>query len=109
MGQVQAVRPPDPAVAQQELAEPMPGPGAVGDQVGAGAAQVPHRLLGHGRHPDGDQLAGPVQPGQPPAVTTVGLDPVAGAFGINAGAITSQRTSMRCSSRCSSNPVGPAS
>jgi hypothetical protein len=59
----------------------MPGAGAVGEQVGAGAAQVPHRLLGHGRDPDGHQLAGAMQPGQPPAVTAVGLDPVAGRGG----------------------------
>jgi hypothetical protein len=45
--------PEHPAVAQQELTEAMPGPGAIGEQVGAGAAQIPHRLLGHGRDADG--------------------------------------------------------
>jgi hypothetical protein len=47
-------------VAQQELAQAMAGPGPVGEQVGAGAAQVPDRLLGNGRHPDRDQLASAV-------------------------------------------------
>ena len=74
-------RPEHPAVAQQELAEPMPGPGPVGQHVGAGAAQVPDGLLGDRRDPDGDQLAGPVQASQPPAVATVGLDLVAGGLG----------------------------
>jgi hypothetical protein len=34
------------------------------------------------------QLAGAVQPGQPPAVTAIGLDPIPGAVGISVGAIT---------------------
>jgi hypothetical protein len=58
---------------------------------------------------DGDQLAGAVQPGQPPAVAPVGLDLVAGALGISEGAITWQLTPMPCSSRASAKPVGPAS
>ena len=78
MGPCGRPAPPDPAMAQHELAEAMPGTGAVGEQIGAGAAQVPHRLLGHGRDADGHQLAGAVQPGQPAAVTTVGLDPIPG-------------------------------
>jgi hypothetical protein len=45
-----------------ELAQPMPRPGAVGDQVDAGAAQVTDRFFGHGGDADGDQLAGAVQP-----------------------------------------------
>jgi hypothetical protein len=68
-------------MAQQEFAEAMPGPGTVLEQVGAGAAQVPHRLLGHGRHPNRHQLAGAVQPGQPPAVAAVGLDSITGRSG----------------------------
>ena len=54
----------------------MPGPGAVGEQIGAGPAQVPRRLLGHGRDADGHQLAGAEQAGQPPAVAAIGLDPI---------------------------------
>jgi hypothetical protein len=46
-------------VAQQELAQPMPRAGAVVDQVGAGAAQVAHGLLGWGGNADGHQLPGP--------------------------------------------------
>jgi hypothetical protein len=62
-------------VAQQEPAQAKPGPGPVGQHVGPGPAQVPDGLLGHGRQSDRDQLAGPVQPGQPPAVAPVGLGP----------------------------------
>ena len=69
--------PPDPVVAQQELPEPVAGPGAVDDHVGPGPAQIPDRFLGHGRHPDGDQLPGPVQASQATAVTLIGLHPVA--------------------------------
>jgi hypothetical protein len=65
-------------VAQQELAQPVPRPGEVFDHVGAGAAQIPHRLLLGAGDADSDQLTGAVQPGQPPAVTPVGLDLVAG-------------------------------
>jgi hypothetical protein len=36
---------PDPVVTQQELRQPVPGTGPVGDQVRAGPAQVPDRLL----------------------------------------------------------------
>jgi excisionase family DNA binding protein len=70
----------------------MPSPGAVLDHVGPGPAQIPHRLLGHGRDADGDQFPGPVQPGQPPAVPTVGLGPCRQGLGISEGAITSQPT-----------------
>jgi hypothetical protein len=93
-------------VAQQELAKPVPRPGEVFDHVGPSAAQIPHGLLVHGRDADTDQLASAVQPGQPAAVTLVGLDLVAG---ISDGAITWQLTPMLCNSRASSNPVGPAS
>jgi hypothetical protein len=72
---------PDAAVARQELAQPVPSAGAVSDHVGAGAAQVPHRFLGDGGDADSDQLAGAVQPSQPPAVTLVGLDLVTGRSG----------------------------
>ena len=68
--------PPDPVVAQQELAQPVPGPGAVDDHVGSGPAQIPDRFLGHRRHPDGDQLPGPVQAGQATTIAFVGLDPI---------------------------------
>jgi hypothetical protein len=64
----------DATVPQQEGLQPPAGAAAVIDQVGAGAAQVPDRLLGRGGDADTDQLAGAVQPGQPPAVAPVGLD-----------------------------------
>jgi hypothetical protein len=55
--------PPHPPVAQQELPQPVAGPGEVLDHVGSGAAQVPHRLLLDGGDTEGgDQLAGAVQP-----------------------------------------------
>jgi hypothetical protein len=50
-------------VPQQEGLQPSAGAAAVVDQVGAGAAQVPDRLLARGGDADGDQLAGPVQAG----------------------------------------------
>jgi hypothetical protein len=59
----------------------MPRPRAIFHQVGAGAAQVAHRFLPDGGDANGDQLAGAVQPGQPPAVTLVGLDLVTGRLG----------------------------
>jgi hypothetical protein len=68
----------DTAVAQQEGLQPSASPAAVIDQVGAGAAQVPDRLLPRGGDADGDQLPGAMQPGQPPAVAPVGLDLVPG-------------------------------
>jgi hypothetical protein len=89
-------------MAQQKLAEAMPGTGAVLEQIGAGPAQVPHRLLGHGRDADGHQLAGAKQAGQPAAVTAVGLTRSPGAIGISVGAITWQPTWSRASSRASS-------
>jgi hypothetical protein len=87
----------------------MAGPHAVLDHVAPGAAQVPHRLLGPGGDADGDQLGGPVQPGQPPAVTAVSLDPVAGGLGDQRGRDHLAADPMLCSSRASSKPVGPAS
>lgn len=61
-------------MAEQELAQAVPGPGPVRHHVSAGAAQVPDRLLLGRGHPDGHELPGPVDPGQ----VAVGLDPVAG-------------------------------
>jgi hypothetical protein len=55
--------------------------GPVLDHVGAGPAQVPHRFFLDGRDPDRHQFSGPVQPRQPPAVPTVGLDLIAGRLG----------------------------
>jgi hypothetical protein len=54
----------DATMAQQEGLQPPAGP-----------AQVPDRLLARGGDADGDQLAGAVQPRQPPAVAPVGLGP----------------------------------
>ncbi len=72
-------------MAEQELTQPMPGPGPILDQVGAGAAQVPDRFFLDGGDADGDQLAGAVQPRQPAAVPPVGLDPIAGGLGDQRG------------------------
>ena len=49
---------PHPGVAQQELAETVPGPGLVDHHVGAGPAQIAHRFLGRCRHPHRSQLPG---------------------------------------------------
>ena len=65
-------------MAEQELRQAVPGPGAVGHGVVAGPAQVPHGLLGHGGDPDGGELAGTVQPRQAPGVAAVGLDALTG-------------------------------
>jgi hypothetical protein len=65
----------DATVPQQEGLQPSASPAAVVDQVGAGPAQVPDRFLASGGDADGDQLAGAVQPRQPPAVASVGLGP----------------------------------
>ena len=56
----------------------MPGAGAVDDHVGSGSAQVPDGFLRHGGDPDGDELPGPVQPGQTTTIASVGLDPIPG-------------------------------
>jgi hypothetical protein len=63
----------------------MAGASAVGDHVGSGTAQVADGFLGWGGDANGDQLASPVQPGQPPAVTGIGLDPVTGGGGDQRG------------------------
>ena len=68
---------PGPAVAQQELAQPMAGAGPVLDHVGPGPAQVPDRFFLNSGDADRYQFSGPVQPRQPAAVPTVGLDLVA--------------------------------
>jgi hypothetical protein len=75
----------DPTMAQQEGLQPSAGAAAVIDQIGPGAAQVPDRFFARGGDADGDQLAGPVQPGQPPAVAPVGLDLVASRSGDERG------------------------
>jgi hypothetical protein len=51
-------------VVQQELRQPMPGAGAIGDHVGPGSAQIPDRFFLHGGDADTDQFAGAVQPRQ---------------------------------------------
>ena len=94
----------DAAVPQQERLQPSAGAAAVVDQVGAGTAQIPDRLLARGGDADGDQLAGAVQPCQAAAVAPVGLDLVAGRSRDERwrdGAITWQATPWRCSSRAS--------
>jgi len=64
----------DATMPQEKGLQPPQGAAAVIDQVGPGPAQIPDRLLLSGGDADGDQLAGAVQPGQPPAVAPVGLD-----------------------------------
>jgi hypothetical protein len=100
--------PPHPPVTQQELAQPVPRPGEITDHVGAGAAQVPYRLLPDGGDADTDQLAGAVQPGQAAAVAPVGLDLVARRLGDQQGGDHLAADPMLASSRASSKPVGPA-
>jgi hypothetical protein len=78
----------DTAVPQQERLQPPASPATVIDQIGAGAAQIPDRLLPSGGDADGDQLAGAVQPSQPPAVAPVGLDLVTDRSWVREGAIT---------------------
>jgi hypothetical protein len=70
---------------QQEGLQPSPSPAAVIDQISAGPAQVPDRLLPRGGDADGDQFPGAVQAGQPPAVAPVGLDLVPGRSGNERG------------------------
>lgn len=72
---------PDSPVAQEELVEPVLGPGAVEHHVGPGSAQVPHRLLSNGGDPHGGELAGAQQQGQALGVPAVGLHPVRGSHG----------------------------
>jgi hypothetical protein len=67
--------PVDATMPEEEGLQPPAGAAAVIDQVGPGPAQVPDRLLARGGDADGDQLAGAVQPRQPPAVAPVGLGP----------------------------------
>jgi hypothetical protein len=92
----------DAAVAQEKGLQPPAGPAAVIDQVSAGAAQVPDRLLLWGGDADGDQLAGAVQPGQPPAVAPVGLDLVPGRSGDERGRDHLAGDPLACSSRANS-------
>ncbi len=87
----------------------MARPRAIFHHVGAGTAQIPDGLLLDGRDTNGDQLAGAVQPGQPPAVTLVGLDLVTWRFGDQRRRDHLAADAMLCNSRASSNPVGPAS
>ena len=76
---------PHPPVTQQELAEPMTGPGPVDHHVGPGPAQVPDRFLGRRGHPHRRELAGPEQHRQPAGVPLVGLDPSPGRPGSTTG------------------------
>jgi hypothetical protein len=68
----------DPAVAQQKAEQPPPGPQQIVEQIRAGAAQVANGLLARAGHPDGGELAGAEQAGQPAAIAPIGLDLVPG-------------------------------
>ena len=106
---VHARLPPDPVVAQQELAQPVPGTGAVADHRGAGPAQVPHRLLASvGTRIATSSPARCSRASRRQSRRSV-FTRSPGAFGINAGATTSQATPIERSSRYRPNPVGPAS
>jgi hypothetical protein len=71
----------DAAVAQQETLESAPSALQIIQQVGAGSAQIPHRFLLRGGHPDRGQISRAMQPGQPLAVSAVSLDLVPGRAG----------------------------
>ena len=68
-------------MAQQEFPQPVARTGEVFHHVASGAAKIPDGLLLDGWDADADQLAGAVQPGQPPAIPPVGLDLVARRLG----------------------------
>ena len=68
----------DHTMAEQELDQPVPGPGPVDHQIAAGAAQVADGFFGLGRNAHRGQLADPIELGQPPGVPAVGLDPGTG-------------------------------
>ena len=72
---------PHPPVAEQELAQAMPGPGLVDHHVRPRPTQVPDGLFGHARHPHRGQLAGTEQQRHASSVPAIGLDPVTGAGG----------------------------
>jgi hypothetical protein len=65
----------DATMAQQEGLQPSASPAAVIDRIGPGPAQIPDRFFMGFWDGDGDQFAGAVQPGQPPAVAPIGLGP----------------------------------
>src|SRR5215216_1235509 len=68
-------------MAQQEFPQPVARTSEVFHHVASGAAKIPDGLLLDGWDADADQLAGAVQPGQPPAIPPVGLDLVARRLG----------------------------
>jgi hypothetical protein len=94
--------PPGPAVTQQQLAQPMPGPGAVLDHVSTGPAQVPDRFFLHAGDADRHQFPARYSRAsrRQSRLSVLTLSP--GALGISDGAITSQPTPMLCSSLASS-------
>lgn len=68
-------------MAQQAPRKLLPGAAQVLHRRDAGAHPIAHRLVAIVLHPDRRQFARPVQAGRQHGVTTVGLDPVAGARG----------------------------
>src|SRR5215217_3214931 len=68
-------------MAQQEFPQPVARTGEVFHHVASSAAKIPDGLLLDGWDADADQLAGAVQPGQPPAIPPVGFDLVARRLG----------------------------
>ena len=70
--------PEDLSVAQEELGESMPTPGAVDHQVRPGAGQVPDGLFGVAGDVDRGELASTVELGQSAGIALVGLDLGAG-------------------------------
>ena len=71
----------DPAMAQQKRLQMLALRAQVLHRRLARPHQLAHGLMARIRHPDGGQLAGPVQPGQGQGIAPVGLDPLARALG----------------------------
>jgi hypothetical protein len=90
-----AAVPPDAPVAHQHRCQSLLRPLPVAQHRRPGTHQIPDRLLGHARHPDRGQLAGPMQPGQPDRIPPIRLHPLGGSLGISDGATTSQATPAR--------------
>jgi len=67
-----------PSVAQQELAQAMPGAQLITLGRPARAHQVPQRLVRRIRHPHGRKVPGAVTARQLLGIAPVGLDPIPG-------------------------------
>ncbi len=70
-----------PAVAGEELQEPVPPAEEILLQVFSAAEEIPDGLLGLVGHPDGGELPGPEEADELGGVPAVGLDPLPGLAG----------------------------